>query len=142
MITKAAERWRSKIWKTALEKEGDFQNLIFYFVPRSFAHLNYISLSEWVDVAVFPQIWEFPLRKRVSYLVVLHLCSHFWSLQIALQKSSLYQLVSIWVSVGFPYTHEETCLAAKLLKYHLFHAVNFEYFLMLEVEVHPSMQWM
>lgn len=47
VITKAAERWRSKIWKTASEREGDFQNLIFDFVPNSFAHLNYISFI-WV----------------------------------------------------------------------------------------------
>lgn len=117
MITKAPERWRSKIWKTALEREGDSQNLIFDVVFHWFAHFNYVSLSEWDDVVVFPQTWEFPLRKRVSYLVMLYLCSCFWSLQIDLQKSSLYQLVCIWVSLEFPCTDKEACLAAKLLKY-------------------------
>lgn len=79
-------------------------------------------------MVVFPQIWGFPLRERVWYLVVLYLCNHFLSLQIDLQKSSLCQLVSIWVSPGFPYTHEETCLAAKLLKYHLFNTVSLSIF--------------
>jgi len=36
----------SESWKTALEMEGGFQNLIFGFVAH-FAHLKYISLSEW-----------------------------------------------------------------------------------------------
>lgn len=50
------------------------------------AHLKYIWLSEQGDVVAFSQTWEAPLRKRMLYLVVSCLCSHFWSLLVALQN--------------------------------------------------------
>lgn len=128
--------WKVNEWNLE-ESSGNgrrFPESDFWFCSwLDSAHLKHILLSEWDDVVAFPQTWEAPLRKRMSYLVVSLFMRSFLKLAGCLTECLTY--ISLFLSLlltefilGILYTHEETCVAVKLLKYHLFNTMDLNIF--------------
>lgn len=95
------------------------------FILHIWTTFHYLSEKMWLHSLKLEELhWGKGCHIRWCriYAVIFEAC------QLPYRICCLHKLVFLWVNLGVLYTHGETCVAVKLLKYHLFNTVGLNIF--------------
>lgn len=123
--------WKGNEWNLE-DSSGNgrrFPESDFWFCSSLILHIwntfHYLSEMMWLHSFKLEKLH----RGKECHICWCHIHAViFEACWLPYRMSCLHKLVFIWVNLGVPYTHEETCVAVKLIKYHLFNAVGLNIF--------------